>query len=133
VVALAGDHFPELFEGVRGDLRELARLELAEGVGAPGGHLDLDEDAVAIAIVHDPPVLLPVDAREDAVELLEVVVVVGDPGGRLGHAEVGVAAGHALDTGQPDGLAVEQELRAPDLDLADAEGRGEAVQELAPS
>ena len=131
MVPVAADHLAELRESVRRDRLELVRVHSLERLRAPGGHLDLDEDAVAVAIVQHPAVLLPVDPGQDAVELLQVLVVVVDPRRRLGHAEVGLAAGHALDADQPDRLAVEEELRAPDLDLADAERRGQTVHDLA--
>ena len=87
VVAVPGDHLAELLEAVLGDLLEQVPFEPREGARAPGRHFDLDEDPLPVAIVEDPAVLLPVDARENAVELLQVVVVMVDPGPRFGHAE----------------------------------------------
>ncbi len=81
-----------------------------------------------VAIIEDPAILLPVHPGENAIELLHVGVVVFDPRRRFGHAEAGMAPAHAFDAGQADRFAVEKDLRAPDLDPPDAEGRLGPVQ-----
>ncbi len=124
MVPVLPDHLPELLEPVLHDRGRGLSLHAFESVGPPGRNLDLDQDPLPVAFVEDAPVLLPVDAGEDAVQLLEVAMIVGDPGGGLGHAVSRVAPGHPLDAGQPDRLAVKEEFRAADLDPADAEGRG---------
>ena len=50
-----------------------------EGIAAPCGHFGLDQDAVPVAAVQHAPVLLPVHARVDAVQFLQVVMIVRDP------------------------------------------------------
>ncbi len=79
MVAVAGDHGPELSQTVLRQRLELARSEVLKGAAAPGRHLELDEDAVAVAVVEDPAVLLPVDPGQNAVELFQIGVIMLDP------------------------------------------------------
>jgi len=81
----------------------------------------LEKDSVPVAIIESAPVLLPVNAGEHAVQVLEIVMVVLDPRFRLGHAKLGIAARHALNAHQANALAVEVKSAIRDLDRAHAE------------
>jgi hypothetical protein len=39
----------------------------------------LDKDAMAIAILEDSPILRPMDTGENAIQLLQVIVIMVDP------------------------------------------------------
>ena len=131
VIAVARDHLAQLFEAVFEDGGRGLIGHALEGVRPPGGNFLLHQDAVPVAVIEHAPVLLPVDACEDTVELLEVVVVVLDPRRGLGHAVVGMAPGHALHAHQPDALAVQIKSAVFRLEFAYPEGFRAAVEKLA--
>src|SRR6185312_5108547 len=86
MIAVAMDRLAKLFEAVFDNVLRRLAGHAFERIGTPGWDLFLNEDAVPVAIIEHAFVLLPMDASENAVEMLQVVVVVRDPGGRLGHA-----------------------------------------------
>ena len=87
----------------------------------------MNENAVTVAIIEDATVLWPVDPREDAIQVFQVVVVVGDPAVRFRHAGIGIAAGHSFDSHEPHALAVQMERAVFDFEPAYTKRRGAAV------
>ena len=69
MIAVARDHFPELFDAVLDDFRCWLISHALESVGAPGGHFRLNQNAVAVAVFENAPVLLPMNARKHTIQL----------------------------------------------------------------
>src|SRR6266849_2336850 len=82
---------------------------LTEGVITPSRNFSLQQDAVGITVIEDTTILLPVHPGQDAIQILQVIVIVSDPSWRLGHTEFGVAARHTLDTHEPQLLTIQVE------------------------
>src|ERR1700737_2665223 len=95
---------------------------LTEGVITPGRNFTLQQDAVAVTVIEDATILLPVHPGQDAIQILKVIVIVSDPSCRLGHTEFGVAARHTLDTHEPQPLTIQVKATFIYIDGADAEG-----------
>jgi hypothetical protein len=121
MIAVLLNQLAQLLEAVFHDVVSGFCAHAGEGFEAPGGDFQLHQDAVTIAVVENALVLRPMNSGEDAVQILQIAVIVLDPFGRLGHAEFGIASGHALDPHQAHGLSIEVELAIFDFELANAE------------
>src|SRR5215469_11456095 len=75
---------------------------------------------MTIAVVEYTFVLGPMDPREDAVEVLQVRMVVPDPVRRFCHSEFRVAARHAFHAHQTHALAVQMECAVSGFKFANA-------------
>src|SRR5258706_11558592 len=121
MVSVAPDHLPQLRQPVLQDIRSGFSAHPGKGVIAPGWNFALDENAVLIAVVEDPPVLGPMHAREQAVQALHLIVIMGDPLTAFRHSEPRVAPRHALDSHEPYALTIQIQRRASRLEPADSE------------
>src|ERR1017187_1706325 len=122
VVAIAGDHLAQLFQPILFQLALCLSSGVLKGLRTPRRHLLLHQNPVAVAKIEDAGVLGPMDACEDAVELLHVGMIRLYPGRWFGHTEFRVTARHALHAHQAHRLAVEEKLCAADLKAANSEG-----------
>ena len=109
VIAVALDHLAKLLEAVVHDVGRGLRAHVLECRPAPGGHLGLNQNSVPVAPIEHAAVLRPVYAGVDAIQFLEIRMVVRDPLRGFGHAEFRIAAGHALGAHQAHALAVQEE------------------------
>ena len=121
MIPVTRDHLPQLFQAVPHDGIGRLRSHPFEGAATPGGDFGLDQDAVVVAVVEYAAVLLPVNARVDAVQLLHVRVIMRDPCGGFRHTELRIAARHALHAHQAHALAVQIKGAVARLDPAHAE------------
>src|SRR5437879_13080284 len=101
VIAVARNHLAHLLEAVRNNVGVRLIGHAFESVRAPNRDFALNENAVTVAIIEDTSVLWPMDARENTVQMFQVVVVVADPAVRLGHAELGIAHRRPFDNNRP--------------------------------
>ena len=98
-----------------------------EGIRSPHRDFGLYENSVAIAVIQDAFVLRPVDAREDAVQMFHVGVVVCNPFSWLCHAKLWIAPGHAFHAHQAHALAIKVEGAIANLKPSHAECRRKGV------
>src|SRR5260370_30320275 len=91
VVAVALDHLPQLLQAVLHNFRQRVGV-FTESVVTPGWNFALQQDAVAVTVIEDTTILLPMHPAEDAIQILQVIVIVRDPSSRFGHTKFGVAA-----------------------------------------
>src|SRR5579864_5824140 len=127
MVAVSRDHLAHLLEAVFENIGVRFGGHALESFPAPGGDFTLHKNAVAVAVIEHAVVLGPMVAREHAIQVFQVVVIVQNPALRLGHAEFGIAASHALDTHQTHTLAVQMKGAIFDFESANAKGDGKRV------
>src|ERR1700739_3467799 len=96
MVAVARDHLPQLLQAVLHDIGVRLGPHAAKTVPAPGRNLGLHENAVPVAVVQNPFILWPMNAREDAIKILQVIMIVRDPSAGLRHAKFRIASRTAL-------------------------------------
>src|SRR5215469_5549237 len=75
---------------------------------------------MAVTVIEHPLILWPMNASKDAVQELQVIVVVLDPFSRFSHSEVRVASRHAFDAHQANGFSIEVKTSANDFQFANA-------------
>src|SRR5580658_2683980 len=109
MVAITRDHLAQLLQTILHDLRVGLRPHSTEGFFSPCGDLALHQNAVAIAVVQDAFILRPMDAGEDAIQMLHLRMIALDLFRRLRHAELWIAPRHAFCTHESYGLAIEPE------------------------
>ena len=87
------------------------RLQFGIGIAGllPPRQLLLHQHALFVHHIEDARILLPVETRNDAVQLLHQPHGFGHHSDRLGHPVIGIAARHVLHARQADRLSVEQE------------------------
>ena len=98
MIPVAGNHLLQLVEAILQNLGCRFVLHALERIGTPCWHFRLDENPLPVAVLQNTPVLRPMNAGKNAVQVLHIVVVVRDPRGRFRHAIARVAAGHSLHT-----------------------------------
>src|SRR5579859_6787123 len=130
MVKVPGNHFAQMLECILQDVLVGLNSHASESVCAPRRDLGLHKNAVAVAVVQNALVLGPMNAREDAVQIFHIRMVVIDPLGWFRHSELRVAPGHAFYAYQSHTFAIEEERAIPDLKLANAEDRLERVSAL---
>src|ERR1035437_711709 len=127
MIKITSNHLAELFQSIFQDVRIRLGAHAIKCFRSPSGNFGLHEDAVAVTVIQNALVLGPMDTRQDAVQMLHIRMVVGDPLGRLCHAEFRIASGHAFHAHQSHALAVEVKRALANLKLSYAESRREVV------
>ena len=74
-----------------------------------------------IAVVENSFVLRPMNAREHAIQMFQIIVIVRDPLAGFRHSKFRIAPRHALDSHQPHVLAVQIKPVALGFEFPDPE------------
>ncbi len=102
-------------------------------VVAPRGNFALHQNAVPVAVVKNPLILGPMNARKDAIQIFQVLMIVSDPFAGLRHSKFRIAPRHALDTHQPHALAIQEKTAALNLEFPDAKSSCQSMSLLSAS
>src|SRR5260370_670826 len=127
MIEVTSNHLAQLLEPIFHYVRIRLRTHAGECIRSPGRSLGLHQNAVAVTVIQNPLVLRPVDTRKNAVQVLHVLMVVGNPLRRLSHAELWIAPSHPFHAHQSHVLAIEVECTISNVELPHAEISGEAM------
>lgn len=115
MVAVARNQLAQLFQSIFHDVGIGLGAHFREGVRTPCRNFALHQYPVTVAVLENSPVLGPMGARENTIQMFQVGMIACYPVARFCHSELWITACHAFHTHQPHPLAVQVKLAIFDL------------------